>query len=290
METKKRVVLVTGCSSGVGMYTSVLLAKKEFRVYATVRNPNSTRALKALVESENVKLSILNLDVQNESSVQTSVAKIIQEAGCIDVLVNNAGFGSVRSLEQSTFKEIEEVMDVNFYGAVRCIRTVLPHMRERHSGHILSISSVGGLVGQPLNETYCAAKFALEGLVESMATYLEPYFNIKMTLIEPAGIQSEFVNHVMNDLESNPSPLQEVYNPIFKSYVETSRRRGAFAQSAQTPMQVAEIIVRSITEPSDNLRVQTSEMAKTFVAEKIQVDPTGTALQKRIRKDLLGIC
>src|SRR5207237_5811390 len=124
--------------------------------------------------------------------------------------------------------QINEIMDVNFFGVVRCIRAVLPLMRAKRFGRIACISSVGGLVGQPLNEIYCAAKFALEGLVESMATYTEAFFGIKMMLIEPAGIQTEFVNRVLTDLKQEKSSLEDVYGPILAKYIEQATKRGAF--------------------------------------------------------------
>jgi NAD(P)-dependent dehydrogenase (short-subunit alcohol dehydrogenase family) len=105
--------------------------------------------------------------------------------GKIDVLINNAGAGFVRTVEQATEEEIRWVTDVNYFGTVRCIKEVIPHMRSARSGHIINISSVGGLVGQPFNELYCASKFAVEGLTEAMATYMEPAFGIKFTVVEP---------------------------------------------------------------------------------------------------------
>lgn len=288
-QNKDKVVLVTGCSSGVGLQIAVLLAKENFKVYATMRNLAKSQMLKETAKNADVFLNILKLDVQNENSIKDAVDSILSKEKRIDILINNAGFGSVCSLEQCSFNEIENIMDVNFYGAVRCIRAVLPAMREQKSGHIISISSVGGLVGQPLNEIYCAAKFALEGLIESMATYMEPYFNIKMTLIEPAGIRSEFINNVRENLQSKPAPLQDVYGPILKTYIETTQKRGAFENSAQTSVEVAESILECILNSSADLRVQTSEIAKKFVEEKITADPTGTHLQKRIRQEFLNL-
>jgi NAD(P)-dependent dehydrogenase (short-subunit alcohol dehydrogenase family) len=165
-----KVVLITGCSSGVGMHNAVQLAKKGARVYASMRNPAKGETLRALAAEAKVPVTIIALDVQNEDSVREAVAQVERDAGRIDVLINNAGFGSVRTLEQATPQQITEIIDVNFLGATRCIRAVLPGMRARKSGWIVSVSSVGGLVGQPMNEIYCAAKFALEGLIESMAT------------------------------------------------------------------------------------------------------------------------
>ena len=289
MDLGEKVVLITGCSSGVGMHAAVQLAQQGARVYASMRNPAKAGALQALAGEAAVEVSVLTLDVQNDESVRAAVALVESEAGHIDVLINNAGFGSVRTLEQATPEQLSEIMDVNFFGVTRCIRAVLPGMRGRKSGRIVTVSSVGGLVGQPLNEIYCAAKFALEGLIESMATYMEPFFNIRMTLIEPAGIRTEFVNRVMADLQTEAAPLQEVYGPVLGAYIGQIQKRGAFESSAQTAAQVAEVIVHSLQDESSGLRTLTSPAAKAFVMEKIQGDPDGSELQGRIRRDLLGV-
>ncbi len=289
MDLGEKIVLITGCSSGVGMHAAVQLAQQGARVYASMRNPAKAGALKALAGEAAVEVSVLTLDVQNNESVRAAVALVESEAGHIDVLINNAGFGSVRTLEQATPEQLSEIMDVNFFGVTRCIRAVLPGMRSRKSGRIVTVSSVGGLVGQPLNEIYCAAKFALEGLIESMATYMEPFFNIRMTLIEPAGIRTGFVGRVMADLQKEAAPLQEVYGPVLGAYIGQIQKHGAFESSAQTGAQVAEVIVHSLQDESSGLRTLTSPAAKAFVREKIQGDPDGSELQGRIRRDLLGV-
>jgi NAD(P)-dependent dehydrogenase (short-subunit alcohol dehydrogenase family) len=290
MATQGKVALITGCSSGVGAELAAQLMREGAKVYATLRNPSKADHLRQLISgSATGSCTILQLDVQDESSVSRAVEQVLRESGRLDFLVNNAGFGSVRTLEQASWAQIHEIMDVNFYGALRCIRAVLPAMRAQKSGHIVSISSVGGLVGQPLNEIYCAAKFALEGLVESLATYLEPYFGIRMSLVEPAGIKTEFVNRVLTDLQREKAPLQEVYGPVLNHYIAQAQKRGAFDNSAQTPAQVAEVVVNLLKTERAPLRTQTSPAAKVFAAEKLQADPTGEILQKRIRRDLLGM-
>jgi NAD(P)-dependent dehydrogenase (short-subunit alcohol dehydrogenase family) len=289
MDLRDKVFLITGCSSGVGMHAAVQSAVAGARVYASMRNPDKAGPLNALAEAAGVALHVIPLDVQDERTVHGAVATIERDAGRIDVLINNAGFGSVRTLEQATAEQLHEIFDVNFFGAVRCMRAVLPGMRARRSGWIVSVSSVGGLVGQPLNEIYCAAKFALEGLVESMATYMEPSFGIRMTLIEPAGIRTEFVNRVLTDLQKEAAPLADVYGPVLQRYMGQLQKRRSFESAAQTPEQVAEVIVRSLQDDATGLRTLTSDAARTFVAEKIAGDPDGRRLQQRIRRDLLGL-
>ena len=284
----KKVVVITGCSSGVGMRTAILMAKTGATVVATMRNLEKSGPLQKLADEAGVSLTISQLDVQDEASVKNAVRDIIAREGQIDVFVNNAGFGYVRPLEQASSGDIQEVFDVNYFGVVRCMQAVIPHMRERRQGHIVTVSSVGGLVGQPLNEIYCSAKFAVEGLVESLATYMEPFFNVKCTLIEPAGIRSEFVNRVMGDVKRTGGIPADDYAPVMQAYLEGSKKRGEFDGSGQTPEEVAEIIVNHVSQPRTDLRTLTSDAAHSLTAIKTAGDPTGNLLQAAIRRDFLG--
>jgi short-subunit dehydrogenase len=281
MDNKNKIALITGCSSGVGLYTAVRLAKTDFKVYATMRHLEKADKLKQFANEQRVHLEIRRLDVQNDESVSDCVKSILAEEERIDVLVNNAGFGYIRTLEQASMREIENVMDVNYYGAIRCIKAVLPSMRERKSGHIISVTSVGGLIGQPMNEIYCSSKFALEGLIESMATYLEPFFNIKMSIIEPGAIQTEFVNRVLGDMQKSGGVLNDDYAPVLKTYMDTAKKSFAAGQS---PDEVARVILDCILSEKPYLRYQTSDKAREFIAAKLGNDPTGDIQQKKIRK------
>ena len=187
-------------------------------------------------------------------------------------------------------EEIHQVMDVNFYGPVRCIKAVLPVMREQRSGHIINISSVGGLVGQPMNEIYCAAKFALEGLTESIATYLEPYFGIKISLMEPAGIITEFGNNVMNYLNKTGGVKKDAYAPLVEDYMayRQSWTEEVKRKIFQTPEQVAALISEQIANPHPKLRYLTSAWAKEFTYLKTGLDEEGEKLQATIRKRILN--
>lgn len=196
-----KIILVTGTSTGLGISIAVQAAQAGHTVYATMRNLQRREALDAAASAAGVSLNVLPLDVSDSASVNAAVAEIIAREGRIDVLVNNAGAGFVRTVEQATEAEIQQVMDVNFTGVARSTKAVMPHMRAARAGHIVTISSVGGLVGQPFNEIYCAAKFAVEGMMEAMASYITPNFGINFTLVEPGGIATEFVANVMKQVE-----------------------------------------------------------------------------------------
>lgn len=287
MNAIQKVIVITGTSSGVGLSLAVKLAKQNHRVYATMRNLSKKDKLVSLAAQENVTVNVKALDVQDSSSITQCIKEIIQKEGRIDCLVNNAGAGFIRSTEQATEEDIQWVMDVNFFGMVRCVKAVLPFMREARNGQIINISSVGGLVGQPFNELYCAAKFAQEGYTESMATYIQPNFNIRFSLVEPGGIRSEFASSILKQVEQSGGMYQDDYLPILNQYVQGSGSRtdsGAY----QTPDEVAEVIVDCINNENPPLRIRTSQWANDFCQLKTNADPDGNLQTKKVIKQMLG--
>ncbi|MEO6188007.1 MAG: SDR family oxidoreductase [Ginsengibacter sp.] len=283
-------VLLTGTSSGIGLYTAVLLAKNKYTVYATMRDTSKRELLQREAEAEGVEVHIKHLDVQGEASIKKCVEEIVEKEGSLDILINNAGSGFLRTVEQASMKEISNVMDINFYGPIRCIRAVLPQMRKQKNGRIINISSVGGLVGQPINEIYCAAKFALEGFTESIAIYMQPYFGIKVSLIEPAGVVTEFGNNIMKHLESTGGIKKDAYTPLMDDYMEyrkTFSDPDLRAKVFQTPGQVADVILKCIRDENPALRYLTSEWTREFTSLKTAADPDGSKLQKEVRKRIL---
>ncbi len=285
-----KVILITGTSTGIGLYTSILLAKNNYTVYASMRDTGKKEMLQKEAEAHGVSINIVQLDVQVEESIRECVKNIIEKEGRLDVLVNNAGAGFLRTAEQATMKEIEDVMDVNFMGTVRCVKAVLPQMREQKSGHVINISSVGGLVGQPLNEIYCAAKFALEGFTESIATYMQPYFGINISLIEPGGVTTEFGNNVMKYIEDTGGIKEDAYSPLMNDYMEyrkTFSDPELRAKVFQTPQQVSEIILQCIQDEKPKLRYLTSPWAAEFTQLKTAADKDGLQLQAEVRSRIL---
>lgn len=281
----KRIALITGTSSGLGISLAIQSAKKGFKVYATMRNLDKKSSLQEAAKTAGVSLEIKQLDVQDKSSVEQCVAEIIEQEGRIDILINNAGAGFVRTTEQATEEEIQWVMDVNFMGVVRCTKAVIPHMREARNGHIINISSIGGLVGQPFNEIYCAAKFAVEGYTESMASYIQPSFNINFTVIEPGGISSEFAKSALQQFQNSGGMKGDEYQPILEKYIGGAQNRSEGVY--QTSDQVAEVVIECIEDPKPPVRIRTSEWSEEFCNLKTQADPTGKILQERVIKTFL---
>ncbi|MEJ7691540.1 SDR family oxidoreductase [Daejeonella sp.] len=290
MTDKPKVILITGASTGIGFETALLLAKEGHRVYATMRDPSKGDTLKQEATQRNVSLEIISLDVQNESSINECVAQIVDREKTMDILINNAGAGFIRTMEQATMEEIQQVMDVNFYGVIRCTKAVLPFMRKQQSGHIINISSVGGLVGQPVNEIYCAAKFALEGLTESIASYMKPYFGINVSLVEPGGVVTEFGNSLTRYFEETGGIKEDAYKPLIQTYMDY---RATFTDEVkerafQKPVQIAEVILKCINDPDPKLRYLTSEGAATFTKLKSGLDPDGEGIKAQVRKGILN--
>ncbi len=285
------VVLITGCSSGVGLNLSLILAQRGHKVYATMRNLAKQDKLLDAAKEADVHLSILQLDVQDNASVQKCVDTIIENEGKVDVLVNNAGAGFIRTTEQATEAEIQWVLDVNFTGVVRCTKAVLPYMRQARSGRIVNISSVGGLVGQPFNEIYCAAKFAVEGYTETLASYIQPNFNIQFTSIQPGGIATEFANNVLQQFQETGGMRDDEYQPILQKYLGAARTRAADADATpvyQTSEEVAMIIADCIESDDPPIRLRTSEWAEQLCELKTRSDPSGKLLQQKVIKDFLS--
>jgi NAD(P)-dependent dehydrogenase (short-subunit alcohol dehydrogenase family) len=285
-----KIALITGCSTGVGLHLAVILAGRGYRSYATMRDLAKKDALLQLADAAGVEIHLKQLDVSDSDSVNNCVEEVIAEAGAIDLLVNNAGAGFVRTTEQASEEEVRWVTDVNYLGVVRCCKAVLPHMRERRSGHIINVTSVGGLVGQPFNEFYCAAKFAVEGYTESLASYVQPKFNIKFTCVEPGGIATEFANNALAQFQSGGGMVDDEYKPLLEQYIAGAQARAQAGDSTvfQSGEQVAEVIADCADNPDPPVRIRSSQWAEQFCQLKTGLDPDGKKLQSLVIENVLG--
>src|SRR5262249_23271707 len=181
-----QTVLITGSSSGIGRATAQLFAQRGWNVAATARNPA------ALAPLAHANLLTLPLDVTEEASIAAAVAATTARFGSLDVLVNNAGYGLFGPLEGTTAEQLEAQFRTNVFGVVAMIQQVVPLMRQRHSGTIVTISSTGGRVASPFASAYHASKFALEGLCESLRFELKPQ-GIRVKLVEPGHVKTGFM-------------------------------------------------------------------------------------------------
>ncbi len=281
-----KVILVTGTSTGLGAAIAIQAARRANTVYATMRDLKKMDPVAQAAAQVGAKLNFLALDVQDNKSVVTAVAEVMRRERRIDVLVNNAGSGYARPTEQAPFDDIDWVMDVNFMSVVRTTKAVIPHMREARAGHIVNISSVGGLVGQPFNEIYCASKFAIEGYTEALASYM-PALGLKFTVVEPGGIKSEFFASAMKrTMETGGMPQDPDYYPILQRYLATSRERGTTAY--QTADEVAAVVLKCIESRDPPIRIRTSPWSNDLCHLKTASDPDGKKLQKKVVELFLG--
>lgn len=282
-----RTALITGTSSGLGLELALLLARRGDRVYATMRNLDKKGPLTERAAAEGLSLAVRQLDVQDPASIARCVVEVLAEAGRIDVLVNNAGAGFVRTTEWATEDEIQWQFDVNLMGVIRCTKAVLPSMREAGGGHIVNITSVGGLVGQPFNEMYCAAKFGVEGYTEALASYVQPAFGVKFSLVEPGGMKSEFANSALRQFQEKGGMRDDAYRPILETYIANATSRMG-PEAYQTAAEVAEIVAGCIDMDDPPLRMRTSEWGEAFCELKTAADPTGWLLSKAVHDAMIG--
>ncbi len=287
--TMKKNVLITGTSTGVGFETAILFAQSGYKVYASMRNLKKSDTLKNKIEADNLDIEILQLDVTDTQSIHAAVTKITDQDGKIDLLVNNAGAGFAKTTEQSTEDEIRWVTEVNYHGVIFCTQAVLPFMRKQKSGQIISVTSVGGLVGQPFNELYCGAKFGVEGFMEGLATYVSDAFNIKITCVEPGGIATEFMTSAIEKTAVEGQFATGEYLPIFEQYMAGNQKRAneSKEQIYQTGLEVAEEILKVAKMEKAPLRVRTSKWAEKFCELKTKTDPDGTKIVNQIKESFL---
>jgi NAD(P)-dependent dehydrogenase (short-subunit alcohol dehydrogenase family) len=224
-----RVAVVTGTSSGIGFETALTLARNGFYTYATMRNLKKSTNIKEIAYKEGLPLKVIQLDVDNDDlSAKNAIQEIISEKQRIDILVNNAGYGLIGPIEDiSIEEELKPQFETNLYGVIRVTQQVLPIMRRQKSGRIINVSSIGGIVGYPFSAAYCSTKFALEGLSESLS-YEVDQFGIKVILIEPALVISDFHNNVKMAARKgdNPddSPYTQMMQKLFEEYKQVEEQ------------------------------------------------------------------
>jgi NAD(P)-dependent dehydrogenase (short-subunit alcohol dehydrogenase family) len=204
-----KVVLITGCSTGIGNDLGRKLAQSGYTVVATARSVETLVNLPCALK--------LPLDVTQQRSINQAVDCALQRFGCIDVLVNNAGYAVRGAVEEVPVEKAQQMFDANVFGVMRMIQAVLPHMRQQKSGRIINISSVVGKLVTPANGTYSATKFALEAISDALRLELAP-FGIQVVVVEPGSIKTQFHSTVeanAQEIFSNPA---SPYQPLYKQY------------------------------------------------------------------------
>jgi NAD(P)-dependent dehydrogenase (short-subunit alcohol dehydrogenase family) len=231
-----KIALVTGASSGFGQLTASSLADKGYRVFGTSRRAHSTPSN---------EISMLRLDVRSDDSVRSCVEQVMAQVDRIDVLVNNAGQIHASVVEETSLEQAKDVLETNFWGAVRVTDAVLPIMRRQRQGHIINISSLAGLVGIPGQGFYSASKFALEGYTEALSMEVE-HFNIVVSLVEPGF----FKTHLHHEMQRGAMRSDDY--ATLREALETTL--AVAIEQGDDPQKVAEMIVRIAETKSPRLR------------------------------------
>jgi NAD(P)-dependent dehydrogenase (short-subunit alcohol dehydrogenase family) len=213
-------VIITGANRGIGLETALAFAGAGYKVFATMRNPDSATVLKQKIKEESLSISVSAMDVNADESVKSCIDAILQENGSVDVLVNNAGIERHGSVEELSMADFKDVMETNYFGVLRCTKALLPSMRKNRNGCIINVASIAGRIANTPLGAYNASKFALEAVSESLAQEVKP-FNIRVVIVEPGIINTQMAN----DISASDECI----------YPQTKRFAGLFVASLKKP-------------------------------------------------------
>ena len=265
MTERTPVVLITGASSGIGRAVASLFAANGFQVFGTSRNPHRTEPIAGV--------ELIALDVTDAASVTAAVATVVERAGRIDIVVNNAGFGVLGAAEESSTAQAQDLFDTNFFGLVRVTREVLPYLRAQGSGRIVNVGSVLGFLPAPYAALYAASKHAVEGYSESLDHETRD-FGVRVTVVEPGYTSTSFEANA-TDVDSpigNYAPVREHVKKVLVQSV----------QAGDDPAVVAQVVWKAATSRTPKLRYPAGPMARRLALLK-KYAPTAL-LDKGIRR------
>jgi NAD(P)-dependent dehydrogenase (short-subunit alcohol dehydrogenase family) len=255
---RPQVILVTGCSTGIGRATAIEAAQRGHRVFASARRPQDIADLTAK------GIETLTLDVTDTGSIAEAVTAIFATAGRIDALVNNAGYGQYGAVEDVSPEEWRAQFDVNFFGALAVLRAVLPAMREAHRGTVVNVSSIAGKVTVPFAGAYCASKHALEAISDALRVELAPW-RIRVVVVEPGPIGTRFGDRTRQAtarILSTPGP----YSRFYENAEKASERQ--FQRGRRRPEAVARVIIDAIESKRPKTRYRVAPLARVLVPLK----------------------
>ncbi|XP_036446364.1 estradiol 17-beta-dehydrogenase 1 [Colossoma macropomum] len=255
---EQKVVLITGCSSGIGLSLAVHLASdpsKAYKVYATMRNLDKKQhLLESVTGLHKDTMAILQMDITDQQSILTAQGSITE--GRVDILVCNAGVGLMGPLEAQSEDTMRGILEVNLLGTIRTIQTFLPDMKKRKHGRILVTGSMGGLQGLPFNEVYCASKFAVEGVCESLAILLQ-HFNIHVSLIECGPVNTNFLrNLTKTELSDESVEVDTDTRRLYEMYLQHCQKM--FQNAAQDTDDIVQVFLEVIQSPCPLFRYYTN--------------------------------
>jgi NAD(P)-dependent dehydrogenase (short-subunit alcohol dehydrogenase family) len=251
MTQRSPVVLITGTSSGIGRAIASAFAAKGYEVFGTSRNPQRNESIAGV--------ELLPLDVSDQASVTSAVSTVIQRAGRIDVLVNNAGVGIFGAAEESSIAQAQELFDTNFFGLIRVTNEVLPHLRAQRSGRIINISSVLGFLPAPYGALYAASKHAVEGYSESL-DHETREFGVRVSLVEPGYTDTAFDANA-----ADPDSPIESYRAV-REHVKEGLIKAV--RAGDDPSVVAKVALKAATSRSPKLRYPAGPLARQLTVLK----------------------
>jgi NAD(P)-dependent dehydrogenase (short-subunit alcohol dehydrogenase family) len=247
-------ILVTGTSKGIGLATALVLGRAGHTVYATMRNPAGAPELAQTAQKEGLPIHVSAMDVDSDASVTEAIRAIEKANGPLDVLVNNAGIERKGSTEELDLAEFRAVMETNYFGALRCIKAVLPQMRARRGGCIINVTSVAGRISSSPLGAYAASKFALEGVSEALAQEAK-MFNIRVAMVQPGIIDTAMARRLTDQPDTSPYPHARRMAGLF----------GASLQTPTSPVEVAQKIREIIESDTWQLRHPVGPDAEPFL-------------------------
>jgi len=267
--------LVTGANRGIGLAITEKLLSLDMMVFACVRQTSDLTCLNELKKIYGDKVIIQVMDITSTDSVKTAMKSILKRVKRVDVAINNAAKLMLGTEETSNIDDAKLLFDTNYFGALRVVQAILPHMRANNSGHIINIGSNSGFRPMPPLSVYSASKFALSSLTETLALNVEP-FNIKVTLVEPGPVSTDIYQNCKQDTNATKTP----YTQYLQLAYEILSKTECYHQDAK---EVAEIVANVISEPAPKFRYQTSALS-TIDAENRLKSVDGVANLEQVRE------
>jgi NAD(P)-dependent dehydrogenase (short-subunit alcohol dehydrogenase family) len=274
----KHMVLITGSSTGFGRLIAETLARHGHTVFATMRDPEGRNAInsteiRALAKRESLPLHVLELDVTDDASVDRAVRSTVEQAGRIDVAINNAGYGLVGLAEAVTVEQAQRIMNTNFFGSVRVNRAVLPFMRRQRNGLLMHISSGAGRVIIPSFGFYCASKFALEALAETYYYELAPQ-GIESVIVEPGAYQTPVFGNIVIAADEARTDTYGAANQI------GPKVGAALTAAAGNPQELADAVLQILETPVGHKKLRYRVSAADLGVDEINA--LSEAVQSRL--------
>ena len=238
--------LITGCSTGIGLATAIHLAGRGHSVYASVRDLATSEGLRGATEEAGVALTVLSLDVDSPESIRAGVERVVEEAGCVDVLVNNAGVGDLWAVEDITETDLLQMFRTNVFGPIALIRAVLPGMRAAGSGTIVNVSSVSARIVSAFSGPYAATKYALEAITQAVAVEGAAH-GIRCVAIEPGFTQTPMLEKALSSLPSTEGPYSTVagfIRALYKDGTETGGNPIDVARTIEAAIESEETVIQ----------------------------------------------